>query len=377
MELPLGRAVKSLLVTFVFILACPIAPTAAADGERRAVEVVATGEPRATSAVEALVRELSKRLPVVIVWVEAPRIDLHDVVARRVTDPAVIARVWVDLSDPDAAHLFVADAASDHFLVRTVPAEEGHIEVEHEAVAQIIGFAVEAILDGAEIGVTRDVAVRQILAQPAPAGVPQAEPGSSSVRPPASLRDSLSVELGALVGLRAYGQGPAIGVGPGLLFAVGVSTSRVVRPLFILEVQYEAPANLQANEVAVRLESLGASLQGGLEARVGPRVFVRAAGGLGADALYAQPHAAAGSAFSARGPFWLAAAVATVRMGVEVVVARPVSLFVSAGCDVDLSGVTFPVSENEASEPNVVPWRAWPVASLGVSVSLDKSPRRP
>jgi hypothetical protein len=61
----------------------------------------------------------------------------------------------------------------------------------------------------------------------------------------------------------------------------------------------------------------------------------------------------------------------TARVGFEVAVAAPVFLFGSAGFDVDLSGVRFNVSDNGAAEPNVVPWRVWPVGYLGIGFRLD------
>jgi hypothetical protein len=69
----------------------------------------------------------------------------------------------------------------------------------------------------------------------------------------------------------------------------------------------------------------------------------------------------------------LGAAVATARVGIEVRVAASVSLFASAGFDLDMSGVSFPVSANGSTEPNAVPWRVWPVARLGASLSLSRT----
>jgi len=367
--LPVGRTAKFFVGVFVSLLTALVALPASAE-ETRAVEVVATGAPSATSAVEALVRELLNRLPVAIRWVDAPHIDPREVLAHRVEDPGVVARVWVDLSRPAGARLFVANTASDHFLVRVVPAGDGHVEVEQEAVAQIIGFAVEAILAGGEIGVTRDVAVSQILTEP---NRPEAAPPDVVPRVDPFQRRGLSGEVGALVGLRALESGPAVGVVSGLVATMTGATGSVVQPLLVLELQYQAPVDLQANAVAVRLEGAGGILQGGLQARFGSRVSARAAIGLGADALYAQPHVPTGSLFSARGPFWIGPMIATARVGFEVVAVAPVSLFAVVGCDLDMSGVHFPVSDDGSAEPNVIPWRVWPVAQLGVSVSFPGS----
>jgi hypothetical protein len=365
---PLGHTAKSFFSTFVLVLGICIPAPAAADVERQAVEVEATGDPSETSAVEALVRELLNRLPVAIRWTDAPHIDPQDVLAQRPAGQGVVARVWVDLSDPAGANLVVADAASDRFLVRLVPAVSGHLEVEQEAVAQIIGFAVEAILAGSDIGATRDVAARQILTPPR---VPEGGPEQHAVaRVQLPRRESVSGELGAFVGLRALGAGPVLSFDPGLVAVASGPNRWPVRPILLLELQYQAPLYLQGNAVEVRLQEAGGSLQGGVEARLGSRVSFRGAAGLGANALYAQPRAATSSAFKAREPFWLGAMVATARVGIEVAMTRQISLFASAGCDLDMSGIRFPVSDNGSSQPNVVPWRVWPLAYMGISVGL-------
>ncbi len=373
MALPVGRTAKSFVGVAVFILVWLTTRPAVADAERSAVDVVATGEPAATSAVEALVRELLNRLPVLIRWADAPHIDPREVLADRTPDPGVVARVWVDLSRPTEARLFVANGASDHFLVRVVPAGDGHIEVEREAVAQIVGFAVEALLTGSDIGVTREAAAKQILADPTrietPVPVPRRAPE------PRPFRAGVSGELGAFVGLRALGPGSA-GVEPGLLAGVRGKGAGAVQPVLVLEWQYEAPLDLLGNAIAVRLEGAGGRLHGGILARLGSRVSIQATVGLGADAIHARPYAPAGSAFVARAPFWLGAMVATAGLAVDVVVASPIALFASAGCELDMSGVSFPVTTNGSAEPNVVPWRVWPFALFGVNVSLEGNPSR-
>jgi hypothetical protein len=367
---------RSLIAVGSLALVALIPRPAVADAEPETVEIVATGERTATSAVEVLVRELLKRLPVVIRWASAPEIDPRDVLARRTADSVLAARVWIDLSDRTGARLFVANAASDHFLVRLVPAEEGHREVEEEAVAQIIASSVEAILAGGEIGVTREVAVRQMAIEPRRDEAAQSStaPSPQASRPP-SREGGFSSRAGAFLGLRALGAGPVVGVEPGLLAAVVVPQRWVVQPFLVLEAQYDAPVEWQAHGVAVQLEGGGANLQPGLQARVSSRVSVQASLGLGGEAFYVQSHAAQASTVAARGPFWLAARTATARVGVEVDVAAPVSLFGSAGFDVDLSGVQFNVSNSGSDEPSVVPWRVWPLARLGANFHFESAHR--
>jgi hypothetical protein len=349
-----------------------------ARAEARSVEIVATGDENATSAVESLVRELLRDLSVEIRWTRAQSIDPREVLSRRAADVGLVARVWVDLSDPLGARLFVANATSDHFLVRIVPASKGDEDkkVESEAVAQIVSSAVEALLAGGKIGVTREVAVRQVEGKlgvgPRLAEPPPAEPG-----PPAdgTVPGRFSGEVGAFFAFRGLGAGPVVGLEPGLIGTLAAPRRWLLRPILILALQYDAPRDWQTDTVGVRLEGGGGSVQAGLRTQLAKRVSLQASVGLGPEGMHVEPLANAG--FSPKPPFWLVAAILTARIGVEVALSGPLSLFAMTGCDVDMSGVQFNVADGGTLTSNVVvPWRVWPVALLGASLALggDRAP---
>lgn len=349
-----------------------------ARAEAPGVEIVATGNETATSAVESLVRELLRDLEVEIHWTRAPSIDPREVLSRRAPDAGLLARVWVDLSDPLGARLFIANATSDHFLVRLVPATKGDDDrkIENETVAQIVSSSVQALLAGGNIGVTREAAVRQVelVAPPPPAPdvihvEPRPRTGSTVLR-------DLSGEVGAFLALRGLGTGPILSLDPGLMGTLAAPRRWPVRPILILALQYDAPRDWQTHTIGVQLEGAGGSVQAGVRTQLGARVSLQASVGLGPEGIRVEPQAVPNAGFSPKSPFWVAAAMLTTRIGVEVLLAGPLSAFAMVGGDVDISGVQFNVNDNGTLSSDIVPWRIWPVALLGANLALggDRAP---
>jgi hypothetical protein len=369
------------------VLAAEFVTSERALAESPNVEIIATGDEAATSAIQSLVRDLLRDRSVAIRWTEAPSIDPREVLSRRAADSGLVARVWVDLSDPLGARLFVANAASDRFLVRIVPTAKGDLDkkIENEAVAQIVSSSVEALLAGGTIGVTREVATRQVegrLAPPAVAEPPPAEPPPGSSRSPLDAPSTtprpsgpgdaaaIAGEVGAFFALRGLGTGPVVSLEPGLTATLEAPRRWPVRPILILALQYDAPHDWTAATVGVRLEGAGGSVQAGLRAALGPRVSLQASIGAGPEGIHVTPQPAASAGFRPESPFWVAAAILTTRIGVEVRLAGRLSVFSMAGCDVDTSGVQFNVNDRGKLSSDVVPWRVWPVVLLGASYAL-------
>jgi hypothetical protein len=357
------------------MVAAGITASEGARAEAPSVEIVATGDETATSAVESLVRELLRDLAVEIHWTRAPSIDPREVLSRRPPDVGLLARVWVDLSDPLGARMFIANATSDHFLVRIVPATKGDDDkkIENEAVAQIVSSSVQALLAGGNIGVTREAAVRQVeLVAPPP--VPDVIHVEPRTRPGSTVLRELSGEVGAFVALRGLGTGPILSFDTGLMGTLAGPRRWPVRPILILALQWDAPRDWQTHTIGVQLEGAGGSVQAGVRTQLGARVSLQASVGLGPEEIRVDPQAVPNAGFNPKSPFWVAAAMLTTRIGVEVLLVGPLSAFAMAGGDIDTSGVQFNVNDNGTLSSDVVPWRIWPVALLGASLALGGDP---
>ncbi|MFO0571916.1 MAG: hypothetical protein U0263_40200 [Polyangiaceae bacterium] len=150
---------------------------------------------------------LAEPLGRLAVNVRSSRADAVD--PKSVIDPSAdrsdaFVRVWVDVSASDHVTLYFVDAAWERILVRHVPTPNALDEVEREEIAQIVRSAVEALLGGAKLGITRDEARAELLPKPShesPAPPPPApkaparKPARAGAAPPQP--HSLGVDAGA------------------------------------------------------------------------------------------------------------------------------------------------------------------------------------
>ena len=168
------------ILTGILCLICPGLARAleSAPANARVAHVVASGEAEDTAAVEGVVRELVARLPIELRWSTASGIDIGQVLAQHAPDGQVAARAWLDLSNPRRARIYVANAQDNRYVVRIVPLSDGYDEVGREVIGHIVEFALDAFLSGAPVGVSREVAERQVTEE-ADTGQPATPPGSS------------------------------------------------------------------------------------------------------------------------------------------------------------------------------------------------------
>jgi hypothetical protein len=143
---------------------------ARADVPRPVVEVFVSGAPDTLRAMSLRIRSIALRLPVTVNVREQAQIDLHKIVqpspASEPNDqPKPFVRVWLDLSQPTRAFLFIEDTQHDRFLVRAVPNSSGDDELMRESLATVIESAVDALSEGAQLSLARDEAAKEIEAQ--------------------------------------------------------------------------------------------------------------------------------------------------------------------------------------------------------------------
>ena len=146
-----GRALRLIVVLCVWL-----SPAwAAADP----VRVVVAGPEGQRSAIVAVTREFLESIPEELMISEQDALDVRRVVWPEAVEPAA-ARVWVDLGGGAGAAIYIADSEFERVLVRRV---SGTLDVTaREEVGQIIRASVEALLAGAEIGITRTEAAEEL-----------------------------------------------------------------------------------------------------------------------------------------------------------------------------------------------------------------------
>lgn len=130
----------------------------------------------------------------------------------------VAARAWIELHDGASVTIYVADVSGERILVRHLPRRDQDPELVREATARVVATALEALLNGAEIGVER-AKLRAELDEPR-----AAEPRPAPAPPPAAPApkpSAFGATLGAHYGLELFSSEVPVVQGPGL--SVGLS----------------------------------------------------------------------------------------------------------------------------------------------------------
>lgn len=238
-----------------------LAVRAAGGEERRAVDLVIAGSAERVRRVEEALDEPLGRLPVELRLERAAAVD-----PKVVVDPAgprhgAFARIWVDVGAERRATLYFVDAAWERILVRHVPLEQGLDEVEREEIAQIVRAAVEALLGGATIGISREQARAELLPEserqssPPVATAPRRAAPRDAPRPaprrPAAAAPEVVVDIGALYEAQSYADEPWHG--PGLFVQASGSGPLELGGRF--SAQYRAPVRIDGEALGVRLSA--------------------------------------------------------------------------------------------------------------------------
>ena len=311
-------------------------------------------------------RELIARLPVVLQWSRASGIDPGQVLAQRAPDARVVARAWLDLSDPKLARIYVANPSSGRFLVRVVPLRDGYDEIAREVLGHIIESAVDAFLAGRDVGVTREMAEREVTHDsappPAPASAPVPGAGASE-----RTRIGVAVSYRAtdVAGVEAMMHGPAIGVG--LAFPMG----KAVRFSSSATVHYRVPIQWDSPSVGAHLHGGTARLGAGVEGDVTQRMVLRAELGVGVDFTHLAPYVESGSTAKADEPRWVVSPVANAMVSLDAPLSSRMGWFIGAGCDFDLHRTSYFVANGAIANTVLSPWIARPVGVVGLVFRLS------
>lgn len=215
-------------------------------------------------------------------------IEVTEVVTRRPQAAPPLARIWIDLTREELA-VYVADSAWERILIRLLPRSENPA-VDHEQVAQIVAAAVQALRDGASIGISRHDARARLLPPAAPRPLEQA---TAPARPAPPAPPS-SVWAGG--GYEFLHRSAEVPVSHGASLQLGVTFAELSG--LELGVELDAvfrPSRYASSDVSTRFDTLALRwLLTGSSARA-HSLRLRAAVGGGLDAVHLQPEAVDGS----------------------------------------------------------------------------------
>lgn len=277
-----GRARSDHLKRLIFALLLLFqgGRAAAAEGDRP-VALTLAGPVERLDRLEPSLSDLLGRLPIALSVARAAALQLEGVVEPEAGAKQAFVHIWVDLAVPERAILYFADSERERILIRRLPLPNALDEVEREEIAQVVRSAVEALLAGAKIGITRAEAKAELLPDAKPPPQPPKPSPTPVRRAPISPGAAWQAHPGAFYEAQMY-RG-SLWQGPGLLAGVqmGAVGGRAT-------LQYRAPMQLDGDALGVRLQALSTRLLGTWTLALGGAALDFGCGP-GLDVTYVEP----------------------------------------------------------------------------------------
>jgi hypothetical protein len=307
-----------------------------------------------------------------------------------ITRGSAVARVQVDLRDPDQAEI-VTEGRGQPPSRRTLHRDRS-VSVAREEIAQAIESAVQAQLMGEQRGEAPtpiDAGAAAPVDSPGPPApststpAPPAMPADpplvqppvlvAAEHPPASAPVSpLALDVAALAGAGWFtgSTGPVADVGGD----VSLQWRRGWRPSLSLAVRALLPFDASAEAVTAHTSALATRALVGLELVRARWVSLTAGGGGGADVLWVQPQSPS-LAPSVLGPSTTNLdPIITAFVATHVALAGSVSLTLVLTGDVDLAPTQFLVAQGGSREAALAPWPVRPTLLAGFTFTTFGEP---
>lgn len=379
-RLPLLRR----LLAFSVALSLLLLPAGArADSARPPVEVVIAAAPGVEAELTPVIAELLGRLQVDLQLRREATIDPSAVVTPPPAPSAALARVFIDATRSDVAVLYLVDSAWERMLVRRLALERGLDEVAREQLAHVVESAIQSLVGGGHIGVTRAEAASELgLALPAAVEEPRgdagplpAKPSTPPTSPPLVARHRAvprARTLDARVGL-GWGLAPwtpqTLVQGPQLKVAVGWRRARLSLGGGVLA-QYLMEREVRSELAGMAIEGVGLRILAHARYTLERRFALRASLGAGFDRETFEPRRGT-SASVLLGPSGThTSAILAAAWGLEVCVAGPLWLGAEAGADFDLAPDDYVVLQGARFVAIAEPLRLRPTFSALLSLAL-------
>jgi len=363
-------------------LLAALAPAPAAHAQpapREAVEFTVAAEPAVAAAAEDVARDLLATLPVALTHSRAVRVDPEAVASPPpgAARPGALAHAWLDLTDRDVATLYVLAFGTERVLVRRFDRVGRSSPVVLEAAGHALVTALEALLAGETIGVSRDEFIATLRPPPPPPPAPPPPPPAPPPPPPpppppapspAWVDVDLGWEVSGWSGQVAALHGPRVAV------AAGGAVHPRVRLGGEATGNFRLHESVQTADLALTLRpvaSIRASVA--LDWRVAPALRLRVTLGVGLDAIDHDVAARSPAVVLQPGSTRLSA-VTRAAVALRWRVAGPLILGATAGFEVDGAPIDFILERGGASELVVDPWPVHPVGAVTVGTTWGAGP---
>ena len=267
--------------------------------------------------------------------------------------PPALAYIWVDFTRPERALIYVVDRAWTRTYVRALARSPNNAALDHAQAGEIVRSAVQALQEGAQIGIARTAPAR---ATPHPERAPPE-------RPLPARRPQLGAGLSYALGPRAGGA--ELDQGPGA-YSYVLAPAGSLRAGGIVALQYRLH-RIESARASARLDTL--ALRAGPLLEIAPTHALRAriSVGCGADAVHIDPQAGASVALDrAR---WVLFPLLTAALGISAPLSHESELLIDLVADIDLVDTRYVVRGGTAELVVENPWPVRP--SLRVGVGFD------
>jgi hypothetical protein len=383
------------------LVACWLVPAVASaqSGKSSRVELLTAGPDAQARQLESVLRELIGYLSVSAEYARADSVDPREVVTPVRAARPVLARVWIDLSQPERATVYIVDGPWERVLVRHVPLKGGVDEVAREQLAHIVSSALEALSSGARIGLTREEVEHSMFGRPASpphrdaasagSGAPDraktTEPSTSSSSSSSSSAapedyaardvyewhaqslDAPPLDLGLYYELQAWSHDQLVVHGPGAALRARFQRARG-GPGIWLSAQYRFAVTVDEPPIGVRLHSGAGRALGTFDWAVANRTELRAGLGIGLDVVDVEPRqltAGAGTELAPERTTLVPLLRALVALEHRFV--GNTAINAALALDLELIDARYVVERDDSKQLVFDPWTLRPAIVLGIS----------
>ena len=276
-----------------------------------------------------------------------------------------LARVLLDFTVPGQATLFLIDPPGGRVYVRRMELARGLDAVARASVRFVIEQSIDAILEGREIGVSRDEFQRSgALASPPPPQSAPAPVAPVSAPPPPTVPPAvrLQFQLAAGYQLQAMGSGEFQHAGK---LAIAARFDRVV---IALAARLAAPISIAGNGVRAQLTTAGVSASGAARFLDAGGFLLLAGLGAGLDFTRVAPSVMTPDLQPAPA-FWALGPALTPFVAIERFFDR-ISIAVAAGAEIHLLDERYAVKSATETREVFVPGRVRPQIEALVGIGF-------
>jgi hypothetical protein len=345
-------------------VACASAP---ASAEQARVELTLVGTAETAAFLEKPLAASIGRTGAHLEVRTTPALEVSSLL--RLETSAAIARIWIHALEGDRFWILLSDRSGQRLLVRRVTGGGSRDEVAREEICQIVESAVESLLGGGELGVSRAEAARRL-------GVPEAPPPPPRAAPaPPTRKIALTRSAGLAIGYHATAWSASHPLhGPFLGIHVRQDHDRFGLGL-ALTVEPRFAETVPGDVVQLKVSSVGARLVPRLAVHLGRGARLHLGLGGGFDAIDSAPLRVPGSRARPDPAEAYVSAVFRGEFGLDVRPFDRASVSTVVALDVDTThNVYFLVSDGRRREV-FAPFRVHPVIAIALTADVFVSRR--